>query len=200
MKGAPTIDFSAEFSALSRELCCRVPELQHINSNQVLFCLSRSRAQGRHGTYARIVPLRFANGVQELCRRRGLLRETYRLPSLTHENNEILYLIYVFVPRFLRLSAEEKLRTIVHELFHISDRFDGDIRRFAGRNYAHGSSRRKYNQRVDSLIATFLQTSPPEESLSLLQMTEQDWSAGKFRLVGLNIPLPKAKLVARTLL
>jgi len=172
--------------------------LQHIRCEQLLFCLSRSRSHGQHGTYARIVPLRFANGQREMARRRGRLKEVYQLPSITHHEQEILYLIYIFVPRFLRLSQEERLRTLVHELFHISERFDGDIRRFKGRNYAHGSSRRKFNAHIDALVATFLQSDPPPEVLGLMQIDEQDWQQRRVRLVGLNFPLPRAKLVART--
>jgi hypothetical protein len=178
-------------------LCRKIPELSHIDPGRVLFCLSRSRAQGTHGVYARISPLRFAAGKAETSRRRGHFRETFRMPSLTHLGREILYLVHVMVPRFLRLSFEEKLGTVIHELFHVSERCDGDIRRFPGRNFAHGSSREGFNRRVRGMLERYLADSPDPCLLNFLRLREEDWLEGRIRLAGLTVPLPRARLVAR---
>lgn len=193
----PALDLSAACAALGADLCRRLPELAHIDPECVLFCLSRSRAEGRHGVYARIAPLRFAAGATQLTRRRGRYLETYRLPDLTHQGREIRYLIYLMVPRFLRLSFEQKLATVIHELYHISEACDGDIRRFAGRNFAHGASRTGYNRTVDRLLRTYLDAGPDPMLLDVLHLDEAGWLDRRFRLTGLTVPLPRARLVAR---
>ncbi|HKL48915.1 MAG TPA: putative metallopeptidase [Desulfuromonadales bacterium] len=193
----PTFDLSGWLDKLCRDIARRVPELSHIEAERVLFCLSRSRAPGKHGVYARIAPLRYAGGKQETALRRGRYRELYALPRLRHEGREILYLVYLMIPRLLRLPFREKLRTIIHELYHISPDFDGDIRRFPGRNYAHGSSRAAYNQRIDTLVTAWLDQSPDKELLEPLHLREEDWISGTIRLTGLRVPLPRAQLVSR---
>ena len=41
---------------------------------------------------------------------------------------EMLYILSVYLPRFLDASFNEKLVTLLHELWHISPRFNGDTR------------------------------------------------------------------------
>ncbi len=193
----PVLDLSAHLTALAAELVGRIPELGHIDLQRVLFAVSRSRAEGLHGVYARISPLAFAGGAKEWSRRRGRYRETFRLPTLMHQGREIRYVITVLVPRFLRLSFDQKLQTLIHELYHISEACDGDIRRFPGRNFAHGSSRHAYNKKVAAMTERFLAAGPDPTFLKFLHHSEEDWSERRLRLTGLTVPLPRAKLVAR---
>jgi len=116
---------------------------------------------------------------------------------MMHEGRQILYLIYLLTPRFLRLSPTEKLNTIIHELFHISEDCDGDIRRFAGRNFAHGASRDRYNRQISRLTEIYLESRPDPSLLGFLQLNESAWRRSEFEITGLRAPLPKARLVAR---
>lgn len=193
----PVHDFSAASAALGADLCRRLPELSHIDPRRLLYSLVRSRAEGEHGVYARIAPLRFSGGAAELVRRRGRHRETWRQPTLQHEGRDILYLVHFFVPRFLRLPFERKLATLVHELYHVSEACDGDIRRYPGRNFAHGSSRAAYNRIVDRLVQGYLATDPDPELLAFLHLDETGWMQREYRLTGLAVPLPRPRLVAR---
>jgi hypothetical protein len=193
----PVVDFSARLRTLAVDICARVPELSHIDPQRVLFCISRSRAAGTHGVYARIAPLRFADGKTEYTRRRGRYVEHFRQSPFFHDGREILYLIHLMLPRFLRLSFEQKLSTILHELYHISERCDGDIRRFAGRNFAHGSSRRAYNRRIAELATHYRASGPDPALLDFLHLTEDGWLRREYRLSGVTVPLPRARLVAR---
>jgi predicted metallopeptidase len=192
----PVFDLSARLDALCRNVCATLPQLAHIDPDRLLFTLVRSRAEGLHGTYARIVPLRFAGGASETTRRRGWVQETYRMPALIHGGQEVFYLISLLIPRFLRLSLEQKLATVLHELYHISPACDGDIRRFAGRNFAHGASRASYNRHIEQLLKAYLSTNPDPELLTGIDLREEDWRNQSFRLTGLTLPLPRAKLVA----
>jgi hypothetical protein len=196
-RGPEPLDLSSACARLCQDLCRRLPELAHVDNGCLLFCLSRSRTAGLAGVYARIAPLRFADGQGSCSRRRGRYRETYCMPPLHHQGREILYLIYLLVPRFLRLSFAQKLSTIIHELYHISPACDGDIRRLPGRNFAHGSSRRRFNERIEGLATAYLASGPDQQLLAFLHTEEADWQSGKVRLTGLNVPLPRPRLTAR---
>ena len=193
----PVLDLSGNLATLAAALVGTVPELGHIDLRRVLFAVSRSRAEGLHGVYARISPLAFAGGAKEWTRQRGRYREIFRLPTLNHQGREIRYVITLLIPRFLRLGFEQKLQTIIHELYHISEACDGDIRRFPGRNFAHGSSRHAYNRQVAAMADRFLAADPDPGLLRALHLGEADWSERRLRITGLTIPLPQAKLVAR---
>ena len=73
----------------------------------------------------------------------------------------MLYILNFYLPRFLDLPLDEKLTTVAHELWHIGPRFDGDLRRFRGRCYAHSGSQRKYDAQVKRLVAAWLAAAPP---------------------------------------
>lgn len=191
------VDFSAHISELCTDICQRLPELSHIDTDRMLFCVARSRAQGTHGVQARIIPLRFDGGTPELTRKRGRFVETFRMPELRHEGREILYLVYLMFPRFLKQDYRNRLETLVHELYHVSERFDGDIRRFPGRNFAHGSSRTRYNKIIAALTDLYLAAGPPPELAECLHLKEDDWASGRIRLRGLQVPQPKARLIER---
>lgn len=189
------VDLSVELFHLTVDLCARVEVLQHIDPSALLFTLTRSRAGGEHGLYARICPLRPWDGSNETARRRRGRLETWRLPTLQHEGREILYLINLLVPRFFRLSAREKLHTLLHELYHISPCFDGSLRRFPGRCYAHGASRRRYDATVATLVDAYLAQNPDPRLRQALEIDEAHWQKGAVRVVGLFAPLPRARRV-----
>src|SRR5437773_25781 len=133
-------NYTEALEMLIREIVERVPEFGHVEVDRLLVACARSRNNGPVGGYAKIVPMRFAHGARE----RRIGRHTYEMPPLTYRGREILYLIYFFMPRFGDLSYRQGLETVVHELYHISPRFDGDIRRFPGRNFAHGVSQQRF--------------------------------------------------------
>jgi hypothetical protein len=117
------------------------------------------------------------------------------MPTLQHDGREILYLIHLMVPRFLRLTPRQKLVTLVHELYHVSERCDGDLRRFPGRNFAHGSSRQRYNRTIDALVERYLAGAPAAELLAPLEIDESVWLSGSLHLTGLAVPLPRPRLI-----
>jgi predicted metallopeptidase len=122
----------------------RVPELGHIDPAYVAFSFCQTRKAVSHGMYASLTPLRFAGGRTETVRggrRWGIQR------LCDESGREMLYLLNFYLPRYLNLSLREKLVTTIHELWHIGPRFDGDLRRFGGRCYAHSGSQKRYEAR-----------------------------------------------------
>lgn len=170
-----------------------VPELAHIDPARILVCISSTRGAGVRGTYARIHPLRFPGGVRSVERRRGRHTWVSTMPTVVHRQTEILYVVYFLVPRFLDLPLREKLITVFHELYHISPAFDGDIRRFPGRNYAHGSSTRRYNARMEELVDRYLTDNGEPELLAFLEGNMTELRARHRTLVGRRFPVPRIR-------
>jgi predicted metallopeptidase len=179
-------NYTQALEELIREIIGRVGELQHVDPKRLLVACSRSRNNGPVGAYAKIVPLRFEDGARE--RRVG--RHTYEMPALTHHGQEILYLLYFFMPRFGDLSYRQGLETVVHELYHVSPRFDGDIRRFPGRNYAHGSSQKRFNATVAALADRCLAAGEPSAA-GFLHSSTVELKRAHGPLVGRRVPLPR---------
>ena len=88
--------------------------------------------------FASLTPLRFAGGQRHTLRR----GRQWTLQRVCEDGREMLYILNFYLPRFLDLPLDEKLTTVVHELWHIGPRFDGDLRRFGGRCYAHSGSQK----------------------------------------------------------
>ena len=188
-----TLNLTGEMEKLIGDIVLRVPELSHIEPSRVLVCVSSTRVGGVHGTYAKIHPLRFPGGGRTIETRRGLRKVVYSMPEVAYRGIDILYIVYFLVPRFLNLPLREKLVTIFHELYHISPEFDGDIRRFPGKNYAHGSSRKSYNALMARLVEGYLGKLEDE---SLVGFLEGDMAAIRARhrvMVGRRFPAPRMK-------
>jgi predicted metallopeptidase len=170
----------------------RIDDLAHIDMARVGVSLCRSRAAGRHGLQATLTPLRFAGGAR-VSRRRG---RHYRVERcLDQAGRELLYVLSLYLPRFCENPWREKLVTIVHELWHIGPRFDGDLRRFSGRCFAHGRSQRAYDEQVSRLAERWLAADPPAELLEFLRH-DFDELCRRFTTVhGTHYRLPKLILV-----
>jgi predicted metallopeptidase len=189
-----TLNLTRSMERLIGDIVIRVQELQHIDPHRVLVCVATTRGGGVHGTYAKIHPLRFAGGSSTMEMWRGKKKITYVMPSVTHQGRDILYVVYFLVPRFLNLSLREKLITIFHELYHISPEFDGDIRRFPGKTYAHGSSRKRYNELMARLVDGYVQRL---EDDSLTGFLEGDLAAIRLRhkaVVGRKLAAPRIRV------
>ncbi|MGL6196952.1 MAG: hypothetical protein ACRC2T_19235 [Thermoguttaceae bacterium] len=156
--------------------------------SRVAVSFSQTKNSSAYGVFASLTPLKFEGG-EEFTTRRG---RTWRIQSLVREDGtNYLYILYVSVPRFMALSLSQKLETIVHELFHIGPNFDGDLRRFTGRCYAHGSSRKKYDLIVKSLLKEWLDMNPPPELWSFLQFDHRELQEKYGTVGGLKVPPPK---------
>jgi len=162
------LNLTGELERLIRDITARCPELQHVVPERLLVCVSSGRP-GVGGSLAKIHPLRFAGGEKSMTSRRGRRRVLCTMPTITHQGEEILYVVYFLVPRFLELPFREKLITVFHELYHISPACDGDIRRFPGRNYAHGSSTKSYNALMGMLVDAYLERLPELSRPSFLE-------------------------------
>jgi hypothetical protein len=188
------LNLTRELESVVADIVCRVDVLRHIDPARILICVASTRGSGIHGTFAKIHPLRFRGGESSIQVKRGRTTCVCTMPSVTQKGVEILYIVYFLVPRFLNLPLREKLITIFHELYHISPGFDGDIRRFPGRNYAHGSSRKRYNTLMAGLVDDYLRM---VDSACIPACLLEDMAGLRNRyrtIVGRRFPAPKIKI------
>lgn len=185
------LDYTHAMTALISDIVQRCPDFRHIQVDRVLVSFSQARVDAPHGQFAKVVPLRFEKGADTLSQG----RRTWIMPRLEFKGRNILYLVYFCMPKFQNLKFGEKVLTIFHELYHVSPEFDGDIRRFPGRNYAHGHSRAAYNALVSELVAPYLalvgEAHPP---LRFLHPDFASLEREHGRVVGLRVAVPRPQL------
>ena len=104
---------------------------------------------------------------------------------------EMLYVLTFYLPRYLDLSFREKLETVIHELWHISPAFDGDLRRHPGRCYAHTHSQKDYDADMDLLARQYLSAAPPIDVYGFLQGNFSDLMTQHGRVYGTKIRRPR---------
>ncbi|MEX2113266.1 MAG: hypothetical protein WD845_08780 [Pirellulales bacterium] len=181
-------DFTASMRRLCNDLCTRLEPLAHVDVDRVAIRFCQARKRVSHGLQASLTPLRFEHG-EPFRQRRGHTWTIQRLYD--SQGREMLYLLSFYLPRFLDRSFAEKLATVVHELWHIGPRCDGDLRRHPGRCYAHTHSQMEYDAQMQRLAETWLSLDPPSETYEFLQFDFRQLAARHGGIVGQSIPTPK---------
>jgi hypothetical protein len=181
----PNINLTQALEGVVQDLCARLPEFAHINPRQLLVCMARARHSRGGGVFAKIVPMRFPDGTPFKI----INGRQYALSQIPTPQGDILYLIYVYIPRFFEQPFERRLLTLVHELYHIAPAFDGTIRRI-GRG-AHGNSRDSFNAQLQPFIDRYLASQPVEDTLSILH-SDFKVLAREYTLTGRAMSVPKA--------
>jgi len=186
----PGFDFTRHVRRLCVDLTTRLPELGHIDMSRVAVRFCQTRKAVPYGIHASLTPLRFAGG-DLYSKRRGQLWTVERLYD--DLGREMLYLLSFYLPRFMERSFEEKLSTVVHELWHVGPRFDGDLRRHPGRCYAHSHSQKQYDALMRQLAAKWLSLDPPGEVHDFLRYSFRQLEQHHGRVFGQRIATPKLR-------
>jgi hypothetical protein len=175
-----------------RQMCAdmvsRLPQLNHVALDRVLVAFAQARKRTSCGTYASLTPLRFRNGAMTE-QRRGRWYAVQRV--FDRHGREMLYVLNFYLPRFMDLEFKAKLVTVLHELWHISPEFNGDLRRHAGRCFAHTHSQREYDAEMEELADQWLAAAPPEAVYRFLQGNFVQLITHHGRIVGTKIHRPK---------
>lgn len=185
---AEMFDFSEHMSRLIADISCRCDAFKHIDTERILVGISRSRNRKRHGLQAKLMPLKFKGGLRTAESGNGAY---YEIPDLTHEGNEILYVIYFCLPRFQNLSFSAKMTTIFHELYHINPEFNGDIRRFPGRFYLHSHSEKEYDRIVEDLSKQYVNDPETAELTRFLRLDYDGLCRQYGQVGGLRVCVPE---------
>lgn len=179
--------FTHRMSVFCADVCSRVRAFRHIDIERVLVTFIRCRSRRRWGLQAKLVPLRFRGG--RITEVRGNYR--YRVQQVLVGRIEMRYVLSFYLPRFLDQSFDEKLITVFHELYHISPKFDGDVRRFDDADFVHGRSQRDYDRKMAELAREYLRSRPSRTSFDFLRMSFDDIERYFGEIVGLQIASPK---------
>jgi hypothetical protein len=133
--------------ALIRDIAAKMPEFSHVRASRILVIAGEARRASR-GT---VKPLCFRGG-------RSTDRTGRRKPIVRIRGRRMLYCI-TLRPLFFRSStAQGRIETVIHELFHMSRRFDGTLH--AGRR--HSVLGKEFSRRLKPLVRRYLKHCPPE--------------------------------------
>jgi hypothetical protein len=181
-------DFTRHMRTVCEDMVARLPELAQVDLTRVAISFAQARKRGPFGLYASLTPLRFAGGAR-VERRRGRYYKSQTLYDA--RGREMLYILSFCLPRFMDLEFREKLATMLHELWHIGPRFDGDIRRHAGRCYAHSPSQQRYDAAMLQLADRWLALDPAPALHEFLRGRFEDLRRRYGRVCGLKVSHPK---------
>ena len=127
---------------LIRDVARRVPELGHVRASRVLVVAGEARGTSR----ATIRPGNVGPA------RGGVRRRFIRV-----RGRRMLYVMTLRPLWFAASTPEERVATILHELYHVSTRFDGTLH--PGRR--HGKlPRSRYDRKVHGLLGRYLARAP----------------------------------------
>jgi predicted metallopeptidase len=185
--GDSPLDFTFHMRRLCEDIVRRCESLSHIDMSRVLVSFTPSRSRSRYGLQARLTPLRF---------RAGRVRRPYRtgehqVQRFFVNDVEMLYVLTFCLPRFFNHPLEEKLATVVHELFHIGPAFDGDLRRLAGRCEVHSSRKSRYESHVTEMAKRYLATRERSGVLDFLRFDYRELWQRHGGIRGVVVPRPK---------
>jgi hypothetical protein len=180
-------NFTDHIGRVCADMAARVNQFRHIDISCVAVSFRQTRKRMSHGLYASMTPLRFAGGATHSIRR----GRKWAIQRVMIDNREMLYLLNFYLPRFLNLSLQEKLTTVAHELLHIGPQFDGDLRRFAGRCYAHSHSHAEFDAQAEQLGRDWLALGPEPSLCAFLDLDFLRLQALYGGIYGRRIAAPK---------
>jgi hypothetical protein len=156
----PTLSFNDEIRKYLQQICFVLPEFSHIDLSRVIVNTTAAKSNKRHGILAYVTPLKYKDGSDIFIRQRRNRTYRFQIDPFYKDGKEILYIINFLIPRFMHLSKENKIKTILHELYHISPLFNGDFRRFEGYSKIHGQSLEHYDKLIEGIYKRFLYAFP----------------------------------------
>jgi len=185
------IDLTEVLTQIIEEVVARYELFSHIEMSKIIVSLASNRSNGRGGIYGKLVPLKFENGAEVIKYK----SHYYSMQKVIYNEVPLLYIVYFYTPKFFDLSLYEKLRVILHELYHINPNFNGDIRRMGKKKIAHGSSRESFNLNFKNELDDFYEYIKKTPYVKFLLLNSLDLNKNFRTIVGTRIKLPKAHLV-----
>ena len=174
-------------SRLCADIAHRLDEFRHIRMEQVAVSFTRTRKRVSYGLQAKLTPMRFENGAL-ITNRHG---RQWTVQRLFHNGREMMYILTFYLPRFLNQTFREKMITVLHELYHISPDFNGDIRRMGGRYHVHTHSEKEYDRLMEACVNRYFDLTPSKDVYRFLRSRYRILLRQHGGIVGLKIPIPK---------
>lgn len=179
-------------TAITASVINSSPLFCNFDINRILICTSSNKSNSRGNIYGKLVPLKFKNGEDTL----RYNNKYYKMPSIKFNDNTLLYVIYFYVPKFFDLSVKDKLNVIFHELYHINQDFNGDIRRMGEFKKAHGFSRKNFDLNYeDELNSYYNLLKQNDKAFSFLNMNMDSIKKNYTKIYSQKMKLPKPYIV-----
>jgi hypothetical protein len=139
------VNFNEAVFALMQDVARTMPEFAHIVPARILVVAGEARRASR-GT---VKPLTFQNGksTDVLGRKKPIVR---------WRGKRMLYSITLRPLFFRKSTPQSRIGTLLHELYHISSKFDGtldELRR-------HSSAGKEFSQKLRPLLRRYLRHCP----------------------------------------
>ncbi len=184
--------FTGAMRALMADMASVCEEFAHVDMSRVAVIFTQARHGRLDGEWAGIYPLRFPGG-----ERRATIRgRVYEMPQVMVGAREALYVVTFTLPRFLNVRFEEKLGAVAHEMYHMSPRFDGDLRRFEGGKPYHTGSRRRFEAAMYRIAEGYLRATARPELHAFLRCNFGELVARHGGIVGLRMRAPNPQRIA----
>ncbi|MEI6079648.1 MAG: putative metallopeptidase [bacterium] len=163
--------YATAMQSVIADITYNVDEFSYIDPDQIIVNFKKARETANEEVWAEITGLSDDDhgSVQQ---REGRVEMFYYSNSLLFNGTPVKYIIDFYVPLFFNLTFKDKLTTIFHELYHISPRFDGELRLFKGKAYQHGPSMEKYDRYMEYLVDKYLLRSP--EAADFLKSNKEE--------------------------
>jgi hypothetical protein len=140
-------NFNQAVRALLKDVSATMAEFSHIKPSRILVVAGEARRASR----ATVKPLTFQGGKStDLLGRRK--------PTVKIKGKRMLYSI-TLRPLFFRASTPQgRIGTLLHELYHISARFDGTL----DEERRHAAIGEGFEQKLRPILRRYLKRCPPE--------------------------------------
>lgn len=178
-------DLSEGLREAAGEIAGWIPDLAHVDVSRVQFALFYTRQAQQTLTFARCYPL--PREMKKVGRHWHALEPVY-----TPMRRKARYILAFAWKRYWEMPPRKRLETLIHEMYHISPRFNGDFRTFeAGGPHGHGLRwfDRQVRELMNSYVPEGLEYDFPALSISVrsgLKVTGQKLRVPKWQKVVLE--------------
>ena len=190
MAPLPEINLSDVIQHLIHEISTGIPLFSHIDARRITVCIASGR-DGRGGLCGKLWPLRFQEG-HSVIRHGGRL---YQAPEFARDGIPQLYIVYFYMPRFFDRPPREKINIILHELYHISPSFDGDIRRMGRKKAAHGHSREAFDSNFAGEAEEFYRRVESSAYMNFLSLDSAGLARTFRKVTGHRMRPPRPRII-----
>lgn len=180
-------NFSQQIQLLVEDIQARSPMFAHILPKRIFYTHTSARNQSQYGLLARVTPLRLERG-KLYQQHKGRM---YQAQRYFYHQEEMLYILTFCMPRFYELSFDEKLITVFHELYHMSQAFNGELRLHDGRYKYHSSSKCSYDLLMAKCVREYLANHDQPERFSYFHSTFQQLWNNHGGVYGAVLPRPR---------
>jgi hypothetical protein len=140
-------NFNQAVRALLKDVSRSMAEFAHVRASRILVVAGEARRASR----ATVKPLAFAGAKTQD-------KLGHRKPLVKVRGKRALYCV-TLRPLFFRASTPEgRIGTLLHELYHVSLKFDGTL----DRSRRHAQSGKQFSRTLRPLVLRYLKRCPPE--------------------------------------